>query len=277
MPLDHLLLTHQIADLFANLPQVEAVALSGSRASSAAFSDIASDIDIYVYTQKDIPPQARQSIVERSGGASQASLGLNYWGPGDEWFHAPSGIEVDIVYFDTAWMEQQITRVLDQCQASLGYTTCFWHTIRQSSVFYDPHNWFARLQRRCQIEYPETLRRNIIALNHPVLRSIIPAYSHQVEKAARRADWVSINHRLAALFASYFDILFALNRQLHPGEKRLVEYAVKQCAHLPLDMEKEINAILQTSPDNLAELPTSLTHLLDHLDQLLVIEGIELE
>ena len=29
---------------------------------------------------------------------------------------------------------------------------------------------FAALKQRCQVAYPETLRRNIIALNHPVLR-----------------------------------------------------------------------------------------------------------
>jgi hypothetical protein len=29
---------------------------------------------------------------------------------------------------------------------------------------------------------------------------------------------VSLNHRTAALLASYFDVLFALNRVHHPGD-----------------------------------------------------------
>lgn len=66
---------------------------------------------------------------------------------------------------------------------------------------------------------PEPLRRNIIAHNHPVLRRIITSYFHQIEAAVHRQDVVSIHHRLAALVASYFDVLFALNRVLHPGEK----------------------------------------------------------
>lgn len=270
----HFQLAKQIADLFAGLPQVESIALAGSRGSGLAATDSASDIDLYVYTRSEIPLEARQSIVEQSGGASRSDLDLNYWGPGDEWINAPTGIEVDIVYFDATWMEEQITRIVEQHQASMGYTTCFWHTIRQSNIFFDPNNWLANLQKKCQVEYPETLRRNIIALNHPVLRSIIPSYAFQIEKAAKRRDLVSINHRLAALLASYFDILFALNRQLHPGEKRLVQFAVNHCKQIPSNMEADIASILQLTKADIPDLPTRLTHLLDQLDQLLVNEGL---
>ena len=274
MQSSHLQLAKQIAELFAVLPQVESIALAGSRGNGLAATDSASDIDLYVYTRSEIPFEARQSIVEQSGGASRLDLNLNYWGPGDEWINAPTGIEVDIVYFDAAWIEEQITRVVEQHQASMGYTTCFLHTIRQSNIFFDPNNWLATLQQKCQIEYPETLRRNIIALNHPVLRGIIPSYAFQIEKAAKRRDLVSINHRLAALFASYFDILFALNRQLHPGEKRLVEFAVNHCKQIPSNMEADIASILQFTEADIPDLPTRVTHLLDQLDQLLVTEGL---
>jgi hypothetical protein len=263
----HLHLAKQIADLFAALPQVEAVALGGSRAGGA--SDAASDIDLYVYTQGAIPVETRRSIVDRSGGAAQASLDLNYWGPGDEWYHAPTGIEIDIVYFDAAWMQDQIDRVIDRHQASLGYTTCFWHTVRHSILLHDRRGWFSNLQEQCRAEYPEPLRHNIITLNRPVLRGVIPAYAHQLEKAVARRDLISINHRLAALFASYFDILFALNRQLHPGEKRLVELAVHHCAHLPTDMEQDITAILQAAATITVDLPALIDRLLDRLDALL--------
>jgi hypothetical protein len=270
----HLKLAKQIADLFAPLPQVEAVALAGSRGNKSGSTDNASDIDLYVYTRGDIPLEVRESIVQRSGGASRSDLNLNYWGPGDEWINTPTGIEVDIVYFDATWMEDQITRVIDQHQASMGYTTCFWHTIRQSNIFFDPHHWLAYLQQKCQSEYPEPLRRNIITLNHPVLRGIIPSYAFQIEKAVKRGDLVSINHRLAALLASYFDILFALNRQLHPGEKRLVEFAVNNCLLIPANLESDITSILQFMEADIPDLPTRVNRLLDQLDTLLVDEGL---
>ena len=270
----HFQLAKQIADLFAALPQVEAIALAGSRGNRLITTDSVSDIDLYVYTQGEIPLEARQSIVELSGGAKRADLNLNYWGSGDEWINTRTSIEVDIVYFDTIWMKEQITRVVDQHQASMGYTTCFWHTIRQSNIFFDPRNWLASLQQKCQIEYPETLRQNIITLNYPVLRSIIPSYAFQIEKAAKRRDLVSINHRLAALLASYFDILFALNRQLHPGEKRLIEFTINNCELIPSNFEIEINSLLQFTESDIPNLPMCVNNLLDHLDQVLNDEGL---
>jgi hypothetical protein len=273
----HLQLAKQIATLFAALPQVEAVALGGSRGSGAGSTDSASDIDLYVYTHGAIPLAERRAIVERSGGASQASLDLTFWGPGDEWINAPTGIEVDMVYFEADWMEEQIRRVVEKHLASLGYSTCFWYTVRNSIIYADPRGWFAALQQRCQIEYPEALRQNIVALNYPVLRSIIPAYGHQIEKAAKRSDLVSINHRTAALLASYFDILFAANRQLHPGEKRLVEGARARCAVLPANMKADLAAILLLTAADIGDLPARLAKLLDHLDQMLEQEGFDLK
>jgi hypothetical protein len=264
-------LAHKLAELFAELPQVEAVALGGSQAGG--MTDAASDIDLYVYTRADIPVETRRGIVARAGGASHASLGLNFWGPGDEWLNAASGIEVDVVYFDAGWMESQIRRVIHEHQASLGYTTCFWHTVRASQVLYDPHGWMAALQSACRVEYPEPLRRNIIALNHPVLREVIPAYYGQIQKAVKRRDLVSINHRLAALLASYFDILFALNRLPHPGEKRLVQFALERCEKLPEGMQEDIAIVIQASAGLEPGLLAGLDRLLDRLDEILRQEG----
>jgi hypothetical protein len=178
-----------------------------------------------------------------------------------------------MVYLGAQWMQDQIRRVMHDYQPSLGYSTCFPFTVRNSQEFYDPNGWFAGLQEICRQPYPEPLRENIIRHNHPVLREIIPSYTFQMEKAIKRGDWVSVNHRLAGLFASYFDILFALNRQLHPGEKRLVEKVVASCKLLPERMEDEINAVLTSAAVGGAELLSSLTKLLDHLDRLLVREG----
>jgi hypothetical protein len=266
-------LIQHLADLFAALPQVKAIALGGSRSRTSNSSDSTSDIDLYVYTRQDVPLADRQLIVEQTGGATQANLNLNYWGPGDEWFNKPTGIEVDIVYFDANWMDTQIDSVLTNFQASQGYTTCFAYTISQSILFFDPQGWLGSLQHKCQSAYPAELQRNIINLNHPLLRGIIPAYAHQLEKAVKRQDLISINHRLTALFASYFDIIFAVNQQFHPGEKRLSLLTAQLCTRLPHDMQKDLNNILQTQASDLSNLPSSISTLLDHLDQLLKAEG----
>jgi hypothetical protein len=274
METPHVELARQLGRLFAPLPEVEAVALGGSRGGGGVASDEASDIDVYVYTRGDIPMPVRREIVEVAGGATRADLGMTFWGPGDEWLHAPTGIHVDAIYFDAGWMEEQVDRALVRHGASLGYTTCFWHTVRGSITLSDPRGWFAGLQARCTVDYPEELRRSIVALNHPVFRDVLPSYANQLAKAAYRGDLVSVNHRLAGLLASYFDVLFAVNRLPHPGEKRLVKAAVVSCSRLPEGMAADVDALLRTATTDLAGLPARVDRLLDRLDALLRQEGL---
>jgi len=127
----------------------------------------------------------------------------------------------------------------------------------------------------CQQAYPEELRRAIIAKNHPVLRRVIPAYLHQIEKAIQRNDLVSINHRVAALMASYFDVLFALNRIPNPGEKRLLTIAAQRCARLPQDMSLQVASVLHAAASTDPGLITNIQTLVDGLDPLLREEGFD--
>jgi hypothetical protein len=265
-------LVERLVALYRRFPQVEALALAGSLTSGAS-TDPASDIDLCVYINAPIPLEERLALVEQLGGAARASMGLDYWGPGDEWFDAASGIEVDAVYWETGWMEETLKNILERCQASLGYTTAFWHTVRSSRSLYDRSGWFARLQAWCARPYPEALRQAIIVRNSAVLREIIPAYAHQVEKAARRGDLVSVNHRVAALLASYFDVIFAYNRVPHPGEKRLLEQAARMCPRLPRDMASQVNALLHSAGAGDEHLVGAIHDLLDGLDELLKSAG----
>ena len=132
------------------------------------------------------------------------------------------------------------------------------------------------MQMLCRQDYPQALQRNIIAHNHPVLRTIMPSYLHQIESAVRRNDIVSINHRLAALLASYFDIVFACNRILHPGEKRIIATIKKECSLVPESLEEDVNAVIKASATGDVEIIVLLHRLLNHLDALLVKSGLDL-
>lgn len=262
----HLGLAWQLAGLYARIPQVDAVGLSGSLASGAAI-DPASDIDLYVFTTTVVPLEQRIALVEEAGGATRANMNLDYWDLGDEWFHKPSGIEVDVIYWDKGWIEEMLVRVLRQHQASVGYSTAHWHTIHSMRALFDRTGWLNGLKTWSDEPYPETLRRAIIRRNHGLLRELIPAFFHQLEKAVLRCDLVSVNHRTAALLASYFDILFAANGVLHPGEKRLVEQAERLCPSLPQEMRSQVEAVLQSAGMPGEAVVENSRILLDQLDR----------
>ncbi len=263
----YLILANKIAEQFTDIAYVDAIVLSGSQTSGA--KDRHSDIDLYVYSDDVIPLSTRQAIVEKLG-ASKSDLNLTYWDLGDEWFDLETGIEVDIMYWKQSWLEGQIERILAFHQASLGYSTCFIHTVLNSEILFDRRGWFAKMQEKCNQPYPEQLKQAIIAKNHPVLRSVIPSYYVQIKKAIERRDLISVNHRLAALFASYFDVLFALNAVMNPGEKKIMKFVLEQCSKIPNNLQQQVELILQSAACGEKILLQQLDTLLDRLDDLLV-------
>ncbi len=259
---------HRVAARFAQLPDVEAVAIAGSQMSGTAGAH--SDIDVYIYSHAEIPLDARMAIGAEFSDHVEI---VDYWGPGNEWDDRLTGVHVDAVFWTVGWIEEQIDRTLNRQQAWMGYTTCFWHTVRISKVLFDRDGWFSRLQQTASQPYPDGLVKAIVKLNRPLLRGIAPAYSRQLEKAAARHDLVSLNHRAAALLASYFDILFAINRLPHPGEKRLVAYAEQHCTKLPAHMGEDIEALLHATVNLPMPISDAVNRLVDHLDELLRREG----
>ena len=264
-------LMEDIAGEFAKLPEVTAVVLSGSQGSE--LSDAGSDLDLYVYSEHEPSKAWRADLAQKFGG--RASIGNDFWEPGDEWIALRTGNIVDIMYRSPAWIEQQFDRVLLRHQASVGYSTCFVYNVLHSKTLFDRGKWFASLRAKAEQPYPEPLRRAIIAKNHPILRSTLSSYAHQIAMALQRNDSLSVNHRITALLASYFDILFAINRLFHPGEKRLLAYVLACCPKHPPDFEAQVHELLSViAPSGQPEVPGRVNDLLDGLDALLIDERL---
>ncbi len=265
-------IAQQIAARFAAQPEVTAVALGGSRSTGAA--DPRADIDLYVYAAPPLAVATRAAIAEAMAAPGPREIDNHFWEPGDEWALASADgtLCIDIMYRAPAWIEAELDRVLVRHEASLGYSTCLWHNVRHASVLYDRDGWFAQLQGIAAAPYPEELRRAIVATNRAVVRGIHSSLLHQLEIAAERGDRVGIQHRLTAILASYFDILFATNWRTHPGEKRLVALALEQCDRLPANFPASLTILLDTPPGP-ATLDLVVT-LLNDLDTLLLAEGL---
>jgi predicted nucleotidyltransferase len=259
-----------VAARYSVLSQVEAVALAGSQTTGTA--DQGSDFDIYVYVREEIPVSVRAAIA--AAHAERVEVDNHFWEPGDEWVEADSRVSVDVMFRDVRWIEEQLDRVLRRHEASVGYSTCFWYNVISSHTLYDRQGWFGTLQQSARQPYPEPLRQAIVAKNHPILGRTISSYTHQLERAVAHDDLVSLNHRTAALLSSYFDILFAVNRLPHPGEKRLVEFAAQRCATLPEGMSQQVGELIRAVAHGDRRVIEQAKVLVAGLDRLLRSEGL---
>lgn len=262
-------LASEIATEYSTIPETEAVALSGSLGSGS--DDDKSDMDVYVYTKSVIPLESRKALILRR--ADHYELNNQFWETGDEWKERSAGISVDVMYRNISWIEDQLDAALVRHQPSIGYSTCIWYNVQSSRILFDRNGWFEKLQAKARQPYPEELRRAIVRKNHPLLRSNISSYREQLRKAVERKDLVSVNHRVAALFAGYFDILFAVNRLLHPGEKRLAQFASRNCSLKPDNMDDTLEAVLRSLTQE-GKLLQHVDLLIGNLDALLLSQGL---
>lgn len=253
-----------VLEALKKCPQVEAIAIGGSRAGD--LYDEKSDYDIYVYGPEPVPEEERRGILSQE--CSRIEIGNHFWEYEDN-CTLNSGIDIDIIYRNLDAFITDVSEVVEKFHAHNGYTTCMWYNLITSKVIYDKHGRLAQIQERFEIPYPLELKKNIIDRNRELLRYAMPAYEVQIRKAVHRKDLVSINHRVTEFLASYFDILFAMNEMLHPGEKRLIQICSSQCKGLPKDFEKNLNQLFEDmygSPDRIM---TDVSCILDELDKVL--------
>ncbi len=235
----------EIVAAFSARPEVTAIALGGSVASGAV--DVSSDHDIYMFTTAPIPHEVRRDLATRFDPAPE--IGNGWFGEGDEWSDRTQDVACDLMYWERDWFEGRLRDVIERHQPSLGYTTSFWFTARHALPLFDRDGWLADMQALAATPYPEELRAAIIAWNRPLLRSTRSSYRHQIELAIGRNDPVSVNHRIAALLASAFDIVFAIMREPHPGEKRLLDHVVRLGPPVPEEFVPLVRRLLAASAD----------------------------
>ena len=255
---------HQLFEQLSALPQVEAIALGGSRAGVRY--DESSDYDVYLYCTSPVPEENRRKILERF--CSYMELGNSFWEYEDN-CTLNNGIDIDILYRNLDGFCCDVASVVEMHQPHNGYTTCMWHNLLNCKILYDRDGRLTRAKQRFDVPYPPQLKHNILDRNWKLLRSAMPAYEQQIQKAVQRKDQVSINHRVSAFLESYFDILFALNEKTHPGEKRLIPICLEICPVLPDHFEENLKTLFfhlflkpEAIPGDLDMILTALANIL---------------
>ena len=245
------------------LPEIEALVLGGSRAGERY--DRKSDYDLYIYCTEIPPADARREILGRACG--HIELGNDFWELEDDCI-LRDGSPIDILYRNLDSFAREVASVVELHYAHNGYTTCMWHNLLHSCILYDRDGRYAALRQRFDVPYPEALRQNIIRRNLRLLTGNLPSYDVQLRKAVSRGDLPSVNHRMAAFLESYFDILFALNRMTHPGEKRMASTLKAKARLLPKDFAENLDkafACMFANPERFLEVVDAMIRNLEEV------------
>lgn len=257
----------RLVDQLQSLPQIEAIALGGSRASGVF--DEASDYDLYLYVREMPEVSTRRQILEPL--CSRMELGNTFWEMEDDCTFS-DGIDIDILYRNLDDFADGVRRTVFQAQPGNAYTTCMWFNLLHSRILFDRNGRLGALQKELDIPYPQALASAIIERAGRLLTGSLASYDRQIRKAVKRMDRPAMNHRTAAFAESCFDLLYALNKLAHPGEKRMMESLKKDGCLLPDHFEEDLNALLNIQAEPDAAL-AAMDSLLTSLSALLVREG----
>jgi hypothetical protein len=156
--------------------------------------------------------------------------------------------------------------------ASTGYTTCHAHHLQNGRIEYDASLRLSKLKEKLNAPYPSRLKDAIILKNSSLLKDLTPSFYYQLEKAYKRNDVISVNHRMSALMASYFDIIYALNDVFHPGEKGLIHHS-SQLIKLPFEHKETLESIFEFMFQNNVASLYYTRKLITQLEKLIIEEG----
>lgn len=257
-------MVEKLFEELSRIDEVEAIALGGSRAG--VNYDEKSDYDVYVYCHSPVSVESRMAILEKY--CRVMEIGNQYWEYEDN-CTLNNGVDIDIIYRRLDEFSEEISAVVERFEAHNGYTTCMWHNLKNCKIICDKNGRLAQTKERFNVPYPDELRNSIVTRNMTLLYDSLPAYKGQIKKALSRNDKVSVLHRTTAFLESYFDIIFALNKLTHPGEKRLVELCELTCSILPDNFKANLDGLFDvmfTEPDAAER---SITMIIDELKKLL--------
>ena len=132
---------NELFDELGHLPQVEAIALGGSRATGR--NDSKSDYDVYVYITDNIDENTRRRILEKYCGYME--IGNSFWELEDD-VTLKNNIDMDIIYRNMDDFEKMVSSVVIDCVPWNGYTTCMWHNLITSQIVLDKNSKLNKLQ-----------------------------------------------------------------------------------------------------------------------------------
>lgn len=256
------------AERLAIVPAVQAVAVVGSHASGTAADK--SDVDLFIYVDEvnDELAEARARVIADLAEPSQPSMaGVPGHANTDAWVVRGTPIWVDAMYWTTSWAADELDWRLVRCSPKAGYTTAFWRSIRSGLPVFERSDWHRQLQARAAAPYPDELRAAIMGLNRDLVGWENPfSFRNQAATAASRGDGVAAHNAVSKWLASYFDMLFAANRVLHPGEKRLTDFVERECEVLPHRFLTDVDELIRLTATQTSVIGPHMDDMVENLE-----------
>lgn len=252
LPSDIFAASSRVVEAVGGMPGVVGITLGGSAGSGLA--DAASDIDLHVYTRGPLAPDAeRAERLRRCADPGSVEAGVRSWGLEDHL--RVGGRDVELIYVSLDDLLADVERAYGEGLDGEGFVTAQFFYLAHGHLLHDPSGEVARLRDSLRAAYPEPTRQALLRSNPELLR----VYLAQLRKAQARGDVLFVQHRRYTIQMVFFNLLFALNRRYHPGEKRLLIHG-ERCELRPLRMAERWS--------HTARLPTDDPALLDALDSL---------
>jgi hypothetical protein len=170
---------------------------------------------------------------------------------------------VELVYLDLGRLITEANQAYSEGLISEGYTTALLYILFRNQIFHDATGEVTALRARLQAAYPEPTRTRLMRAHPELLRY----YLELLRISQRRDDLLFVQQLRYNIQMIFFNLLFALNRQYHPGGKRLLNHA-QRCIIQPPDLAARWNYISRLPAVDSA-LADVLEALIDDLCQLI--------
>ena len=246
--------TARIVAVVGQIPGVVAIAQGGS--VNAGLGDSASDLDFHVYWEPPLALAAERTVrlaALADPGSVWPGEGTSSWLLEDHF--ALAGRAIELIYIRMADVHNEVAVAYRDGFAEEGFTTgrlfCFAH----DRIVHDLTGALGTQQSQLRASYPDALRRAVIRRQ----TARLALYLGQLRTGQQRADLLYAQQIRTKLQNVFFDLLFAVNRQYHPGEKRLLTYAAR-CPLRPPDFTERWERV--------ARLPADAPALVDELGTL---------
>lgn len=255
----------RVVEVIGTLRGVIAVALGGSTAARVA--DVQSDLDLYVYWTEPLATAAeRAARLAAVADPGSLRVGLTSWGFVEDHL-AVGGRPTELIYPHWDGVRGEVERAYDVGLVGPGFTTAVLYTIAHGRPLHDPSGALGVVRDRLNRAFPEATRAALLRRGTPLLGFHLA----RLRQAQGRGDLLFVQQLRATLQLLYFDVLFALNRVYHPGEKRLLEHA-RRCPLRPVEGEAHWRSAARRSADDPA-LATDLAALVRELSDLVRAHG----